>query len=106
MGKLRGEPINHDDHGPRELEASAEEEEVEPVAEHDDLVEGVLDGVHAEEADGQAELHQDAGDEEANPGGAQGHVLQEHLPAQEPKLSGREEGDNKRGSYSSAQLKK
>jgi hypothetical protein len=35
-----------------------------------------------------SDLEEEAGDEEADAGGAEGHVLKEDLPAQEAKLPG------------------
>ena len=79
-------PIDHDHHGADQLEAATEEEEVEAVAEHDQLGHRVLQAVETGKPDRDTKLEEDAGEEEADPGGAERHVLQEDLPSKESQL--------------------
>ena len=48
---LSQHPVHHDDHGPDQLEASAEEEEVGACAHHDAYGEAVLEEDEDEEDD-------------------------------------------------------
>ena len=80
-------PVDHDHHGADQLEPATEEEEVESVAEHDQLGHRVLQAVEAGQPDWNAELEEEAGEEEAHPGGAERHVLQEDFPSKEVQLS-------------------
>ena len=80
-------PVDHDHHGSDQLEPATEEEEVESVAEHDQLGHRVLQAVEAGQPDWNAELEEEAGEEEADPGGAERHVLQEDFPSKEGQLS-------------------
>ena len=79
-------PVDHDHHRADQLEAATEEEEVESVAEHDQLGHRVLQAVQAGQPDRDAELEKDTGEEEADPGGAERHVLQENCPSKESEL--------------------
>ena len=80
-------PVDHDHHGADQLEPATEEEEVESVAEHYQLGHRVLQAVEAGKSDRDAELEEEAGEEEAHPGGAERHVLHENFPSKEVQLS-------------------
>ena len=79
--------IDHDHHRTNKFESSAEEKEVETVGEHDELPNSVLSLVHAEHPERNTELEQDAGEQEADTRGAELHILQEYLVAQEAEFS-------------------
>ena len=79
--------VDHDDHGTNKFETSAEEEEVETIAKHYKLSQGILQMVKTEKPCRQAELKKHTRDEKADTRGAEDHILDEYFSSQESVLS-------------------